>query len=272
MATVTPTSIPRGPIGLAAHLHVPDDVQDRRPRPAVVISTPGSGVKEQIGANHASRRADRGLVAVAFDPAFQGESGGEPRDLEDPAERVPDPRWADHRVRALGLVVPSDIGCAFRAMTAATPGGVHEALPTRGGTPNATDGEALARIPGSPEEARATGITDIDVLQAVDYYRTPQWAHPRSTNRRHPGSDARIYGFDAFAPVEELLTRPVHGIVAESGSTGSRADGERIARLAPAAQDVLVVESARHYEMYDQPRYVDHAVDRLAGFFGAHLE
>ena len=38
-----------------------------------------------------------------------------------------------------------------------------------------------------------------------------------------------------------------------------------------AAEDVLVVEGARRYEMYDRPSYGTHAVDRLAAFVDAHL-
>ena len=75
--------IPRGSFDLAAVLHLPDDGDGAPPRPAVVLSTPGSSVKEQIGANYASRLAARGIAALVFDPGYQGESGGEPRDLEE---------------------------------------------------------------------------------------------------------------------------------------------------------------------------------------------
>lgn len=45
----------------------------------------------------------------------------------------------------------------------------------------------------------------------------------------------------------------------------------RLWELAPNAVDLLVVEGAGHYEMYDVPEYVDAAVDRLAGFYAEHL-
>ena len=55
--------IPRESFDLAAVLHLPDDVDGAPPLPAVVLSTPGSSVKEQIGANYASRLAARGIAA-----------------------------------------------------------------------------------------------------------------------------------------------------------------------------------------------------------------
>ena len=68
---------------LAVHLYTPDP--DTSPSlPAIVVGTPGSSVKEQAARMYARRLADRGFITLAFDPAYQGESEGEPRGLEDP--------------------------------------------------------------------------------------------------------------------------------------------------------------------------------------------
>jgi uncharacterized protein len=103
-------TIPRGPIGLAADLHLPDDIDEATPLRAVVLSTPGSSVKEQIGANYASRLAARGIAALVFDPAHQGQSGGEPRDLEDPYRRGEDISYAIDALSAIRGIDPERIG------------------------------------------------------------------------------------------------------------------------------------------------------------------
>ncbi|MEV4351096.1 alpha/beta hydrolase [Actinoplanes sp. NPDC049596] len=103
-------SIPRGTIELAADLYRPDGLDGTEPQRAVVLSTPGSSVKEQIGANYAARLAGRGITALVFDPAHQGESGGEPRDLEDPYRRSEDISYAIDALSVLPGIDPHRIG------------------------------------------------------------------------------------------------------------------------------------------------------------------
>ncbi|MFG2578773.1 alpha/beta hydrolase [Streptomyces malaysiensis] len=269
---------------------------------AVVLSTPGSSVKEQIGANYASRLAARGIAALVFDPAHQGQSGGEPRDLEDPYRRGEDISYAidalstipgiaperigvlgicagggyavhtartDHRIKAVGTVVPGNMGTSFRSFQ---PDGAVAALDTMADarTEETRSGE-LTRVnwlPDTLEEATAVGPTDIDTTQAVTYYRTGRGRNEHSTNRRLSRGDSLLLGYDAYHLVDQLMTQPLQVILAgRIGNTGSYESGMQLWKLAPNPVDLMVIDGAGHYEMYDEPEYVDAAVDRLVNFY-----
>ena len=58
--------------------------------PALVVGPPFGGVKEQGAGIYAQTMAERGFVAMAFDPSFRGESGGEPRNMSTPDIYVED--------------------------------------------------------------------------------------------------------------------------------------------------------------------------------------
>ncbi|WP_290051608.1 alpha/beta hydrolase [Amycolatopsis solani] len=295
-------TIPRGPIELAAELHLPD-VATGEPLRAVVLATPGSSVKEQIGANYASRLAARGIAALVFDPAHQGASGGEPRDLEDPYRRGEDISYAidaldtmpgidpnrigvlgicagggyavhtartDHRIKAVGTVVPGNMGTSFRGFQPEGPAAALDAMAAARTEENLTG--ALHRDNWLPDTLDDASPTDLDTTQAITYYRTERGRHENSTNRRLSRGDALLLGYDAFHLVDELMTQPLQVILAgRIGSTGSYEAGMKLWKLAPNPVDLMVIDGAGHYEMYDVPEYVDAAADRLAGFYADHL-
>ncbi|MEY6567607.1 alpha/beta hydrolase [Streptomyces sp. PGLac3x] len=91
--TRTTVTFPSNGMTLVGHLHTPEGA-DGTPRPAVVVGHPTTGVKEQTADLYARRLAERGLTALTFDAAYQGESEGEPRGLENPFQRADDFRHA----------------------------------------------------------------------------------------------------------------------------------------------------------------------------------
>jgi fermentation-respiration switch protein FrsA (DUF1100 family) len=299
-------TIPRGPIELAADLHLPDGTAGNAPLRAVVLSTPGSSVKEQIGANYASRLAARGLAALVFDPAHQGQSGGEPRDLEDPYRRGEDISYAvdalstvpgidpqrigvlgicagggyavhtartDHRLKAVGTVVPGNMGTSFRGFQPDGPVAALEAL-ADARVEEARSGETgrVNWLPDTLEDAAAAGLTDLDTTQAITYYRTERGGNEHSTNRRLSRGDSLLLGYDAFHLVDPLMTQPLQVVLAgRVGNTGSYEAGMQLWKTAPNPVDLMVIEGAGHYELYDVPEYVDAAVERLTGFYYDNL-
>lgn len=68
---------------LAGDLYIPEN-QGYEPLAALVICGPFGAVKEQSSGLYANQMAGRGFIALAFDPSYTGESGGEPRSVASP--------------------------------------------------------------------------------------------------------------------------------------------------------------------------------------------
>ena len=105
-------------IELAADMYVPKDAAGRLP--AIAVSGPFGAVKEQSSGLYAQHMAERGFVAIAFDPSFTGESGGEPRRMASPDINTEDFLAAVDFLSNCELVDPKRIGiigiCGFGGM------------------------------------------------------------------------------------------------------------------------------------------------------------
>ncbi|MFZ5966744.1 MAG: alpha/beta hydrolase [Bacillota bacterium] len=91
-------------ITLTWHLYLPDNIDENKKYPAVVISHPFGGVKEQTADLYALELCQQGFIALAFDASYQVES------KEDPASRVGDIRCAVDYLSNHPLVDESRIG------------------------------------------------------------------------------------------------------------------------------------------------------------------
>ena len=70
-------------ITVAGDLYLPVGYEYKT-HPAIAVSGPFGGVKEQCSGLYAQEFARMGFVAVAFDQSFTGESGGEVRNVASP--------------------------------------------------------------------------------------------------------------------------------------------------------------------------------------------
>ena len=76
------TFVNRYGITLAADLYEPKTYSGKLA--AIAVSGPFGAVKEQSSGLYAQQMAERGFLAIAFDPSFTGESGGYPRFVASP--------------------------------------------------------------------------------------------------------------------------------------------------------------------------------------------
>ena len=87
---------------------------------AVAVSGPFGAVKEQCSGLYAEELASRGFAALAFDPSFIGESGGEVRNVASPDINTEDFCAAVDFLSTQDLVDPEKVGilgiCGFGGM------------------------------------------------------------------------------------------------------------------------------------------------------------
>ena len=95
-------------ITLAADMYVPKGAEGRLP--ALAISGPFGACKEQSSGLYAQEMAERGFLAIAFDPSFTGESGGFPRAMHSPDMDVEDFQAAVDFLSCCDLTDPDRIG------------------------------------------------------------------------------------------------------------------------------------------------------------------
>ena len=93
---------------LAADLYTPKDANGKLP--AIAVSGPFGAVKEQSSGLYAMKMAERGFVALAFDPSYTGESSGEPRRTASPDINTEDFLAAVDFLSSLDNVDPEHIG------------------------------------------------------------------------------------------------------------------------------------------------------------------
>lgn len=295
-----------GAIAMAGNLYLPPDYDSSRTYPAIVVAHPWGGVKEQTSGLYAQQLARKGFVTLAFDASHYGESGGEPRDQEDPADRVQDIRsavgylaslpqvdaarigtlgvcagggytlheaQADPRVKAVAGVVAYDIGDATRTGIDGSPVSAEDRLNLLQSVAEQLNKEAagapLLVQQLLPSRDQLDASTPNFVREATDYYLTPRGAHPNARNRFVVTSPGLHMAYYPLEHMELVAPRPVLLIAGERAETLKFSQAAYAKAQQP--KELLVIPGASHFDLYDKPEYVTPAVDKLAEFFGGHL-
>ncbi len=95
-------------ITLVADLYEPSESRSRLS--AIAVSGPFGAVKEQASGLYAQTMAEKGFLAIAFDPSYTGESGGLPRYVASPDINTEDFSAAVDFLSTLDRVDPEKIG------------------------------------------------------------------------------------------------------------------------------------------------------------------
>jgi fermentation-respiration switch protein FrsA (DUF1100 family) len=291
-------------VTLSAVINFPEGFRETGRYPAIVVSHPGGGVKEQTAGTYARKLAEAGFVTIAYDASYQGESTGEPRQLENPHIRTEDVSAVidylttlpyvdqerigamgicagagytanaaiqDRRIKAIGTVSAVNIGSMFRNGWENNVVSI-DALPyvvagSNARTEDARGGTA-AIMPLAP--MKEEDAPNAELREAWEYYHTPRAECATAPGFATLRSLNQIITYDAYHMADVYLTQPILSVVGSvAGSKWMSED--LLARAASTDKTMHIVEGANHMSLYDGKSYVEEAVSVLAPFFREKL-
>lgn len=291
-------------IELTGDLYTPQSKSTEK-LPAIAVSGPFGAVKEQASGFYAQTMAERGFIALAFDPSYTGESGGEPRDVASPDINTEDFSAAVDFLSVQPDVDPEKIGiigiCGFGGMglnaaamdtrikatvtstmydmSRVNANGYFDAMGERERYEqrrklNAQRTEDFkkqnyAKAVGLPE--KLTGNEPQFVKDYYGYYKTPRGFHRRSINSNGNWNMTSALSFMnmpilSYSSEIQNAVLMIHGENAHSRYFSEDA----YKKLKGSNKELLIVKGANHVDLYDQADKIP--FDKIENFFKTNLK
>lgn len=266
------------------------------PGPGVVVAGSWTTVKEQMADLYAGKLAEAGFTALTFDFAGFGESGGEPREYENPQQKIADiaaaANWLKDRDevaggQVAGLAICASAGYMAHAIAGGAPirafatvaawlhdaGTVGEVYGGNAGVAEKiADGEEARRLYDEQGEVRYVPAYSEDDPKAAmgemvkPYYGDPaKGAIPQWKNRLAVMSWPGWLRFDGVAPAAQVKV-PVLMVHSEQAAFPDNV--RRFAAALGGLGEVVWAEGGQ-LDFYHAPEQVDPAVARVADHFRA---
>lgn len=296
-------------ITLVGDLFVPKNIKQGDKLPALAVAGAFGAVKEQTSGYYAQTMAERGYVALAFDPSFTGESGGEPRNIASPDINTEDFSAAvdylglqnfvdrnkigiigvcgwggmalnatitDKRIKAVATTVMYDMsrnmteGYRWDKVDATKRAQTLDSIGKQRWI-DAETGETGRPNVGLPLAKDLTGKEPHFIQDYANFYRSPKGFHERSVNSNSAWSYSTAQSFINFPLMDKAseMTQPVLMIVGERAH--SRYMGEDAFKaLGSENKELVVVPNANHTDMYYNSGKIP--FDKIDNFFKVNLK
>lgn len=278
---------------LVGNLYLPDDYQAGTKLPGVVVTGAWTTVKEQMPATYAEAMADRGYAALAFDFRNWGESEGNQRQLENPANKTEDIIAAANylttreevdadKVAGLGICASSGYmaDAAVQSNNIQSVALVAPWLHNRELVNEIYGGqEAVQNLIETSREAQsqyeftgelsvvlaASNTNENAVMYQAQYYTNPErGAIPEYVNLFNLASWEGWLTYDAVA-VADNLDKPV--LIVHSEAAAIPQGAKEFYNRLPGQKEQLWLEDVTQFDFYDSPDAVSVASDAVAKYF-----
>lgn len=292
-------------ITLAADLYKPKDADGKLA--ALAISGPFGACKEQSSGLYAQAMAERGFLAIAFDPSYTGESGGQPRFVASPDINTEDFLAAvdylscreDVDASAIGIIgicgwggmainaaaldprIKATVASTMYDMTRIAREGYFGSADTKEARAQQRVAWAKQRTQDYASGAYARGGGVVDPLPedapefVVDYhayYKTDRGYHERSGNSNDGWN---VTGTMSF------INQPILSMAGEIDSAVLLIHGEKahsryfsegaFELLQGDNKELMIIEGASHTDLYDGGGKDAIPFDKLEAFFKENL-
>ncbi|WP_251977556.1 alpha/beta hydrolase [Salinicola avicenniae] len=290
-------------IKLAGDLYRPADFDESKSYPALIIGAPYGGVKEQGPGIYANELAQRGFVALTFDPSYNGDSEGHPRRVSSPELFVEDfhagvdfigtrPGIDRNRIGVIGICGSGGFGLSAaqvdpRIKAVATVSMYDISRMHAEGFAGSLDEETrnsnLAMmaeqrwedfVSGRPKYSPRGSPLQIDEetpaigCEFGEFYSRPRGYHPNSTTQFTLSSSMAFMNFPVLDKLTWISPRPILLVIGEHAH--SRYFSEDIHEAAADPKELYIVPGANHVDLYDKTDLIP--FDKLERFFGDAFE
>lgn len=291
-------------ITLVGDLYLPKN-RTSQPLSALAISGPYGAVKEQSSGLYAQTMAEKGFVAVAFDPSYTGESSGEPRNVSSPDINTEDFSAAVDYLGIQPFVDKNKIGiigiCGFGGMglnatavdkrvkavavasmydmSRVMSKGYYDKMSLEERTKtleklnlqrweDAKNGTPASGARLLPE--KLLGDEPQFVKEYFDYYRTPRGFHARSLNSTGSWNATNPLAFmnmPLMSYIKEISPRPLLIIAGENAH--SRYFSEDAYKAANEPKELMIIPNTVHVDLYDKMDKIP--FEKMDAFFKKNL-